>query len=127
MTGDMFIYPLAFQVGFRLHLHPIVLELLKQYNVSPHRVIPNIGRVLAVVPSHNTNLGINLQMNELLSVFCCKFFVNGKIGVAARKRDKWHVEETPRQSKKEWSDLVKISDWHTLGKEDEVFKYFSKS
>lgn len=40
-SGDMFIYPLIFLVGFKLPLHLTVTELLKQFNVSPHWVVPN--------------------------------------------------------------------------------------
>lgn len=67
-TRDMFIYPLAFVVGFKPPVHTIVMELLKQHHVSPHRVIPNTWRVLATVLTINSNVRIDLALGELLSL-----------------------------------------------------------
>lgn len=35
LSMDLFIYPVAFRVGFRVALHSIIAKLLKQFNVSP--------------------------------------------------------------------------------------------
>lgn len=51
-------------------LHPIVEELMKQYNISPHMVVPNTWHVHAVVLALNAYLGIELGIDELLSVYC---------------------------------------------------------
>lgn len=64
-SGDLFVYPLAFRVGFKSPIHPIVAELLGRLNVSPHRVIPNTWRILTVVPSLNAHMDIELGLNDL--------------------------------------------------------------
>lgn len=68
-SEDLFIYHLAFRVGFKMSLHPIAAELLGRLNVSPHTVVPNTWRILAVIPSLNAHLDIELGLNELLRVF----------------------------------------------------------
>lgn len=49
LTGNLFMYPLALRVGFKLPLHHLVAEFMRRTDVPPHRVVLNTWRVLAVV------------------------------------------------------------------------------
>lgn len=107
---DLIIYPLAFRVGFGLPLHPIVAELLKRLNISPHRVVTNTWRAHATTRSLHAQLDIQLGLNELLSVYCCKILNNENFALALRPEKLCFVKEAPRQSGKKCANtLLKIS------------------
>lgn len=106
----MFIYSLALLVGFKLPLHPMAVELLKRYNISPHQVVPNTWMVLVAVPAINANMGINLGQDELLSIYYFKFFESGNFDLAICNKEKWFAEEAPQRYEKEWADeLLRLS------------------
>lgn len=59
-SRDLFVYPIAFMVGFKLSIHPIAAELLRQLNDLSHRVVPNAWRILAAVLTLNALLNLEL-------------------------------------------------------------------
>lgn len=56
LSEGRYIYPLTFRVGFKLPLHSIIAAIIRRFNVSPHRVVPNAWRILAAIPTLNARL-----------------------------------------------------------------------
>lgn len=78
----------------------------------PHRVVPNTWRFLAVIPTLNAQLHIEMGINELFSICYCKTHASGYFMLACHPREGCFVDEASGQSQKEWTDeLFKILGW----------------
>lgn len=70
--------------------------------------------MLLAIPTINAQLSIKLGLNELLSLYYCKFFEQGSFGLALHDGLKRLVDEVTHQSEIEWLDeLIRILGWQT--------------